>query len=273
MTSDPADALREQAREWGRALLAAAPWSGVSDRVTLLLVEPPARFPATQRATFWLTVDAPTARSLPDPYGPALASDRAVVEYPRGSDLQVMLNVLTDETLHRFLGGTTPNAIEARWQARHLEVISDRLRRSEQYALRAGLIPDDAPERITRTLFLELVAAVKALAPLEAAPSATFAAAGAASAAACRLACFDDAGNYPPLEHLRAVAAETRFGRRIATWLDDLVRAVGGDDAAARRAVAAGDQVVVEARTILGEIYRDRLWLRTPEAFSLRAPR
>ena len=33
------------------------------------------------------------------------------------------------------------------------------------------------------------------------------------------------------------------------------------------------DQVVEEARVILGELYRDRPWLRTPEAFALRAPR
>ncbi|MCK9495084.1 MAG: hypothetical protein M0R75_06255 [Dehalococcoidia bacterium] len=273
MTSDPADALREQAREWGRALLAGTPWTGVPDRVTLLLVEPPVRFPSTGSVTYWLTVDTAAARGLADPYGPALTSDRAVVEHPRTPGLNVTLAVMTDEALHRFLGGTTPAAIEARWQARHLEPISDRLRRGEQYALRAGLLPDDVPERVTRTLFLELVAAVRALAPLEVQPSAGLAAAGAASAAACRLACFDDAGNYPPAQHLRAEAAETRLGRRIVTWLDDLVRAVGGDDAAARRAVSAGDQVIEEARTILGELYRDRPWLRTPEAFALRAPR
>ncbi|MGE3962286.1 MAG: hypothetical protein AB7F65_11460 [Dehalococcoidia bacterium] len=273
MTSDPADALREQAREWGRALLAGTPWSGVSDRLTMLLVEPPARFPASSAVTFWLTIDGPSARSLPDPYATALAADRAVVEHPRAEGLRVTLAVMTDEALHRFLAGTTPAAIEARWQARHAEVLSDRLRRGEQYALRANLLPDDAPERITRTLFLDLVAAVRALGTLEAHPAQSLPAAGAASAAVCRIACFDDAGSYPPAEHLRTVAAETRLGRRIATWLDDLVRAVGGDDAAARRAMSAGDQVIEETRTVLGELYRDRPWLRTPEAFALRAPR
>lgn len=273
MTSDPADALREQAREWGRALLAGAPWSNVSDRVTLLLVEPPARHPATDGVTFWLTLDTTAARGLPDPYGPALSTDRAVVEHPRHPSMRITLAVLSDEALHRFLGGTTPAAIEARWQARHHEVISDRLRRGEQYALRAGLLPDDAPERITRTLFLDLVSAVRAIAPLEVHPADSLAAAGLASAAACRLACFDDAGNYPPAEHLRSAAADTRLGRRIGPWLDDLVSAVGGDDAAARRSISAGPQVIEEARLILGELYRDRPWLRTPEAFALRAPR
>ncbi len=273
MTSDPADALREQAREWGRALLAGKPWSSVPDRVTLLLVEPPAKFPATTSVSYWLTIDAPAARSLPDPYGPAIAADRAIVEHPRAEGLRVTLSVMSDEALHRFLSGTTPAAIEARWQARHAEVLSDRLRRGEQYALRANLLPDDAPERITRTLFLELVAAVRGLRSLEANPGHGLAVAGAASAAACRIACFDDAGAYPPAEHLRAVASETRLGRRIVTWLDDLVRAVGGDEAAVRRATSAGDQVVEETRLILGELYRDRPWLRTPEAFALRAPR
>ncbi|MCA9848200.1 MAG: hypothetical protein KC472_09520 [Dehalococcoidia bacterium] len=273
MTSDPADALREQAREWGRALLSGTPWSTVSDRVTLLLVEPPAKFPATSSVTFWLTIDTPSARNLPEPYGPAISADRAVVEHPRAEGLRVTLSVMSDDALHRFLSGTTPAAIEARWQARHTEAVSDRLRRGEQYALRANLLPDDAPERISRTLFLDLVSSVRALRSLEASPAPGLAAAGGASAAACRLACFDDEGSYPPLEHLRTVASETRLGRRIGTWLDDLVKAVGGDDAAARRAASAADQVVEEARVILGELYRDRPWLRTPEAFALRAPR
>ena len=273
MTSEPADALREQAREWGRALLAGTPWSGVSDRVTLLLVEPPAKTPGTTNVAYWLTLDTAAARGLPDPHGPALTADRALVEHPRAEGLKVTLSVMSDEGLHRFLAGTTPAAIEARWQARHHEPISDRMRRGEQYALRANLLPDDAPERIMRVLFLDLVAAVRALAPLEAKPADALAAAGAATAAVCRIACFDDGGAYPPAEHLRTVAAETRLGRRIATWLDDLVRAVGGDDAAARRSVSAGDQVIEETRTILGELYRDRPWLRTPEAFALRAPR
>jgi len=273
MTSDPADALREQAREWGRALLATAPWSGVSDRVTLLLVEPPSRFPGSTQVTYWLTLDVAAARGLAEPYGPALNSDRAVVEHPRAEGLKVTLVVMTDEALHRLLQGTTPAAIEARWQARHHEAISDRMRRGEQYALRANLIPDDAPERIMRTLFLELVASIRGLAPLEVNPAHTLAAAGAASAAVCRIACFDDAGSYPPLQHLRAVASETRLGRRLAPWLDDLTRAIGGDDAAARRSISSGNQVIEETRIILGELYRDRPWLRTPEAFALRAPR
>ena len=276
MTTDPADALREQAREWGRALLAGSPWSDVSDRITLLLVDPPAKFDGTTSVTYWLTLDLAAARRLAEPYGPALSSERAVVEHPRAdksAGLKVTLVVMSDEALHRYLQGTTPAAIEGRWQARHHEAISDRLRRGEQYALRANLLPDDAPERIIRTLFLELVGAIRALGPLETNPAHALAAAGAASAAACRIACFDEGGAYPPAEHLRTVAADTRLGRRLVTWFDDLTAAVGGDAPAARRAVSAGDQVIEETRKILGEVYRDRLWLRTPEAFALRAPR
>ncbi len=273
MTTEPADALREQAREWGRALLAGTPWSAVSDRLSLLLVEPPARFEGATNVTYWLTLDLAAGRSLTDPYGAALSSDRAVVEHPRADGLSVTLVVMSDEAMHRYLTGTTPSAIEGRWQARHHEPISDRMRRGEQYALRANLLPDDAPERILRTHFLELVAAVRGLATLEANPAHALAAAGAATTAACRIACFDEGGAYPPAQHLRSVAAETRLGRRLVTWFDDLVRAIGGDGAAARRSVAAGDQVIEETRKILGEIYRDRPWLRTPEAFALRAPR
>src|SRR5690606_4587400 len=147
------------------------------------------------------------------------------------------------------------------------------LRRAEQYALRAGLLPDDAPERVSRTLWLEAVQAANAIDVLPTAPGAAALPAGEAAAALCRLACFDDSGAYPPAAYLRAAARGTRLGRRIATWLDDLPRAVGGDEAAARRVVAARDQVLEEARTILGERYRERPWLREPEAFSLRPPR
>ena len=125
MTTDPADALREQAREWGRALLAGSPWSDVSDRVTLLLVDPPAKFEGTTSVTYWLTLDLAAARRLAEPYGPALSSERAVVEHPRADGLKVTLVVMSDEALHRYLQGTTPAAIEGRWQARHHEAICD----------------------------------------------------------------------------------------------------------------------------------------------------
>lgn len=278
MTDGPADALREQAREWGRALLASPPWAAVSDRVTLLLVEPPFGLeepPATTPVTFWLTLDAAAARSLPPEYRTPLTTDRGVFQRPRTpAELgRVSLAVMTDEALHRLLEGTSRSSMEARWQVRHVEAVSDRLRRTEQYALRAGLLPDDAPERVSRTLWLDAVTAARGLEVVAGSPLAGLAPAGEAAAALARLACFDDSGAYPPAAYLLAAARQTRLGRRIATWLDDLPRAVGGDEAAARRVVGARDQVLEEARTILGERYRERPWLREPEAFSLRPPR
>ena len=267
---DPvSDARSESAREWGRALLTTAPWSTVNDRATLLLVDPAPGLEIPAGA-----IDTATGRSLPAPYGTALASDRAVVERHRLPEAGIAkVAILTDDSLHRLLQGTTRTAMEARWQARHHEVVSDRMRRGEQYALRAGLLPDEAPERVTRTLFLELVAAIRGLSHLAAAPASAVAAGGEASAALCRLACFDDSGAYPPPSYLRAGAVGTRIGRRLGVWLDDLARALGGDEASARRTLASREQVIEEVRTVLGELYRDRLWLRTPEAYGLRAPR
>lgn len=278
MADGPADALREQAREWGRALLAAPPWSAVSDRVSLLLVDPPFGLedgPATGVLSFWLTLDTQAARSLPAEYRTPLTSDRGVFERPRtaAGAPRVSLAVMTDESVHRLLQGTSRASMEARWQARHVDLISDRLRRGEQYSLRAGLLPDEAPERVSRTLWLDAVSASRGLDGIEGDPAAAMAPAGEVSGALCRLACFDDHGGYPPAAYLRVAARQTRLGRRIATWLDDLPRAIGGDEAAARRVLGARDQVLEEARMILGERYRDRPWLREPEAFMLRPPR
>lgn len=276
MTNEPeSPTLHDRAREWGRALLDAAPWSGVSDRVTLLLVEPPSRIeePPAAGMAFWLTLDREAARSLPPAYRDALGTDRAVVERPRvaAGVPPVTLSVMTDEGLHRLLQAVTRPALEARWQARHLEAISDRLRRAEQYELRAGLLPEDVPERVVRTLWLDLVAALRALSPAPGAGGLPVA--GEAAAALCRLACFEAVGGYPPAHLLRAVARDTRLGRRLGPWLDDLASAIGSDEAAARRVISSRDQVAEVVRTVLGELYRNRPWLRDPEAFMLQAPR
>jgi hypothetical protein len=278
VAAGPADALREQAREWGRSLLAAPPWSDVSDRVSLLIVDPPIGLGdaiPTAGYSFWLTLDAEAARSLPVEYRTALTADRTIVEHPRvqAGQPRVTLAVMTDESVHRLLQGVTRSALEARWLVRHAEGVSDRLRRGEQYELRAGLLPDEAPERIIRGLWLEAVSAVRGLDALSASGSDGLASAGEATAALCRLACFDGTGGYPPVAYLRAVSRETRLGRRIATWVDDLAKAVAGDEAAVRRILASRDQVIEEARTFLGERYRDRPWLRDPDAFVLRPAR
>jgi len=276
MTSGPPDALREQAREWGRGLLSAAPWSAVADRVTLLLVEPPAGLygaPAPA-VSFWLTLDQEAARSLPPEYREPLTTNRAVIEHPRIADLPpATLSVTTDDALHRLLQGTTRSAMEARWLVRHVDIVSDRLRRGEQYALRANLVADDAPERIVRGLWVDAVSAARALDVMTVDPAGGLTAAGEVMGALCRLACFDHGGSYPPSSYLRAVARETRLGKRINPWLDDLTKAVSGDEVAARRIIGSRDQVIEEARTVLGERYRNRPWLRDPDAFALQPPR
>lgn len=278
MAGGPADALREQAREWGRALLAAPPWSTVSDRVSLLIVDPPIGLGdaiPTAGYSFWLTIDADAARSLPSEYRAALTSDRTIVEHPRveAGQPRITLAVMTDESVHRLLQGVTRSGLEARWLARHADGVSDRMPRGEQYELRAGLLPEDAPERITRGLWIEAVSAVRGLDALSASGADGLPAAGEAMAALSRLACFDGSGGYPPAAYLRAVSRETRLGRRLVIWVDDLPKAVAGDEAAVRRVLAGRDQVIEEARTFLGERYRDRPWLRDPDAFILRAAR
>ena len=277
MDSEPNPVHNEAAREWGRALLATAPWSTASDRVTLLLVDPPPEVEGvgtSRDISFWLTLDVGIGRLMPPPYGPALGADQPVMEHhrlPEGGTADVA--ILSDEAMHRLLQATTRPAIEARWLARHHQVVSDRMRRGEQYALRAGLLPDEAPERIARGLFLDFVAAQRQLTHLESSPETAVSAAGEACAALTRLACFDDQGGYPPTAYLRVAAANTRIGRRLVVWIDDVAGALRGDNAAARRALASRDQVVEEVRRVLGERYRDRAWLRTPEAYLLRVPR
>ena len=276
MTSGPPDAQREQAREWGRRLLSAAPWSDVADRVTLLLVEPPAGLYGAPAPTisFWLTLDQEAARSLPPEYRQPLTTNRAHIEHPRVPELPpVTLSITTDDAMHRLLQGVTRSAMEARWLVRHVDIVSDRLRRGEQYALRANLIPDDAPERTVRGFWVDAVAAARALDVLPVDAAAGLTAAGEVVGALCRLACFDHGGSYPPSPYLRAVARETRLGKRINPWLDDLAKAVSGDDVAARRVLGSRDQVIEEASTVLGERYRNRPWLRDPDAFALQPPR
>ncbi|MDA0270052.1 MAG: hypothetical protein O2798_05105 [Chloroflexi bacterium] len=278
MTDSPADALRLQAREWGESLLAGPKWSPVADRVTLLLVDPPAGIedvPVPATAGLWLTIDVPTARSLPNEYRTALTSDQPLHERHRATATTpaVTLTLLTDDGLHRLLEGVSRASIEARWQARHAEMLNDRLRRQDQFALRAGMFPAEAPERIVRTLWLELVAAARGLDIVVSAPAQALGALGEASAAVCRIACVLDGGAYPPAAYLRAASRDSRIGRRLAAWLDDFIPAASGDEAAGRRVLGSRDQAVEEVRAVLAEQYRDRPWLRTPEAFSFRAPR
>ncbi len=271
MTTGPTSALREQAREWGRALLDAPEWADVPDRVTLLIVSPAAGYDDDARTiTLWLTIDVPAARSLRREYE-GLARDEVVVE--RRALSPGTLVAMSDASLHRLMQGTTRAAVEARWRVRHAEAVADRLHRLDEFNVRANMLPEDALERIVRALWLDLHAAAASLDAIEAHPRAALPAAGEVAAAIARLAVVLEEGAYPPAELLMRAARETRIGKRLGQWLNDLGAAVSGDAAAGRRVVASREQALVEVREVVGERWRSRPWWRDPEAYAVRAPR
>ena len=276
MTEDPSAALREQAREWGRALLAGAPWAEVAERVTLLVTAPPTGIDALPNSvSLWLAIDTPSARSLPQEYR-TLASDEARVERRRATATMpaLSLTVTTDNAFDRLLQSLTRRAMEARWQVRHSEVVSDRLHRAENFALRAGMLPDDGPERVVRGLWVEANAAARAFTSIAGERAAdALPAAGELIAALCRIGCFVDDGAFPATEWLLPASRPTRIGKRIGQWMDGVVPALGGDEAAARRVSSSVDQVLAEVQEVLAERYRGRPWLAEPESYTLRTPR
>lgn len=274
--------MSDRAREWGRALLAVAPWEAVADRVTLIVLAPPAGIedlPDPLRARLLLTIDRAATPSLPPELGRPLHQGEATVRqhHARAGDegsLDASLAVISDEGLHRLLQGLTRTAMELRWQLRHAETVADRMHRLEQYQVRAGMLPADGLERIIRALWVEATLAVRGLDPARSdRASDALPAAGEAAAALSRIACAWEEAAYPPVEYLRLVAGETRIGRRIGPWLDDFTLAVGGDEAAARRTLSSREQALHEVRQVLAERFRNRPWLADPEAFALRAPR
>jgi hypothetical protein len=280
-TSDaPSPALeefRERARERGRALLMEPTFEAVADRATLLLTSPPTGLDLATvpgHAGYWMLLDAGDARALPAPYRGSLARDGSYVEYVRAvDDSPAAILILT--TAHvEIVEAVTRRSLEARWTLRHCEAIRDRLDRLPRLAAAAARFPRDALERILRPLWLQAAPSLRAfwaVAPGAGADPVPLA--GEAVGAVCRIACAYDGGDYPPPEFLVAEAKTTRIGRRIASWLDDVAPALGGDEAAARRVSGAREQVLREVSTVLAERYGDKPWLREPEAFALRAPR
>ncbi|MFA7250272.1 MAG: hypothetical protein WC273_11660 [Dehalococcoidia bacterium] len=276
MTEDPSAPLRDLAREWGRALVADEPWADVAERVTLLVTAPPTGVETlTNSVSLWLTVDSTTARSMPAPFR-GLATNEVQIEHQRATVSQPAITLIfsTDAALERLLQSVTRRSMEARWQVRHSEVVTDRLRRAENYALRAGMLPEDGPERVARGLWVETHAAARAF-PALAGPRGADAlpAAGELVAALCRIACFIDDGAYPATEWLIPAARTTRIGKRIGDWIDGIAPAFGGDELAARRVASSASQVLAEVQEVLAERYRGRPWLAEPEVFTLRTPR
>ena len=276
MTDDPSATLREQAREWGRTLVAAAPWGDLAERVTLLVTAPPTGIDAVPNSvSLLLAIDTPSARALPPEYR-ALLTDEAMVERRRATATMpaLALTLTTDNAFDRLLQSLTRRAMEARWQVRHSEVVSDRLHRAENFALRAGMLPDDGPERVVRGLWVEAQAAARAFPSISGARyEDALPAAGELVAALCRIACFVDDGAYPATEWLLPAARPTRIGKRISSWFDGIAPALGGDEAAARRVGSSTDQVLIEVQDVLSERYRGRPWLAEPEVYTLRTPR
>ena len=274
--SEQAATARDRARAWGRELLAAAPWAGLDERVTLVVTSPASGVDAAPPAlTLWLVVDVVTARALPNEYR-ALTLDEAMLQRHRATAATpaIALTITTDVAVERLLGATTPRALEARWQWRHVEAVADRLRRTEQFAVRAGMLPEDGPERILRTLWASAHASARALDVLAGErPTDALIAAGEVAAALGRIACVMDEGAYPPAELLSVAARGTRIGKRIGPWLDDLMPALGGDAAAARRILGSREQALAEVAEVMAERFRGRPWLTAPETTALRTPR
>jgi len=94
-----------------------------------------------------------------------------------------------------------------------------------------------------------------------------------AAAPLARLACVLEEGTHPPTEWLLPAARETRLGKRIAPWLDDVVPAVAGDARAARWTRESGAGVLREVATVLRTEFAASDWLRDPETYALRPSR
>ncbi len=275
--ADGTTALREAARDWGRSQLEAPPWGELQGRLTLLLVDPPAVHwaAAELHATLWIVAEASEVRTLPDALRDPLTRDGSTHERAHeAAALTVDLTVFTLERLEGVLSGAGRRSLETRWSVRHAEPVHDPLRRHERLSTAAQLLPDDAPRRIARTLYVDAHASITELSRLiPQRAEAAIIAAGEAAGAVARLACSLDEGFYPPAEWLLPAARETQLGRRVASWLDDLPRALGGDDAATRRVADGCDPVLRAVRDAVRVRMGADDWLWSPRASALRAPR
>lgn len=277
MTADPSSALRAQARDWGRSLLASPPWAELEHGLSLLLIEPPAvEWVAADPSTFalWLIVDAAEARSLPLELREPLIRDGMVIEQTPAQDAEAHLTVFTVDRLEAVIAGVGPRALELRWSVRHAEPVHDVLRRLETLRAAAERLPEEAPERIVRPLYLHAQASLRALRSVDAGrPSAGAIAAGEAAGALCRLACALEEGNYPPAQWLLPAAAETELGQRMASWLADVAHY--GEDGAARaqRVVDGCDGAWAAVQAAVRPLYGDTQWFLSPTVWALRPPR
>ena len=264
----------ERALEWAGALSAAPPWVDCSRPVTVLLTAPPDIAAAADdvqatSAGAWLIVEAEQARALPQPWRDRLTAG-AHVEHLRTPDgLPVTLSVMTVQAVERAMDGSSRRSLEARWTVRHAHPVHDPLSRLNGLRQAAGMLPADATERITRSLFLQAVSSLRSLAAAR--PSE--ASAGEAGAAVARLACVLDEGSHPPVEWLIDSVRQTAQGQRLSSWFQDLPAAVAGDERAVRWVADAGDGVLRELTAALRAEYSGRPWLQDPDSYLLRPPR
>jgi hypothetical protein len=275
--SDQAALESTQAR--ALALLEAAPWEPVSDRLLLLLVRPPAVEWAGQTGALllWAVVDSAEARTLPVDLRAPLLRDGAMLQRVAADAGQpsMQLAVFTSEGIGRLIEGVTRRSLETRWSARHAEPLHDPLHRFEMLVGAAARLPATSLERIVRPLYVQAAQALEALAaaPLEDRPQTALLLAGEAASAVCRIACVMDEGSHPPAEWLAPAARATRLGARVASWLDDLPPAVGGDARAARWIRDSGPGVLRELVALLRAEFAGRDWLDDPLAQAIRPAR
>ena len=275
MNDERTAALRERAREWGGARLESPPWDDLAGRLALLLVDPPLDrwASAGDAATLWLLLSAADARTLSAKQREPLLRDGRMHERASAdgapSIVSIDLIVFTVERLEETLDGVGRRSLEARWSVRHAASLEDPLRRHEPLAAAAARLPDDAPARIVRPLYAQARAALDALDRMaRARMGEAVIAAGEAAGALSRLACVLEEGAHPPSQWLGPAARETELGRRIASWLDDLPRALGGDEAAARRVADGCEAVGATAEAALRPRFGTEGWFLAARSVS-----
>lgn len=271
MTAEPEAALRAQARDWGRSRLASPAWAELEHRLTLLLIDPPTvEWVAADPSAFalWLIVESSEARSLPLELREPLLRDGVLLEH----DDEAALTVFTVDRIEAVLAGIGRRALEMRWSIRHAEPVHDVLRRIETLSAAAERLPEDAPERIVRPLYLQAHSSLRALGSIDAAqPGGGAIAAGEAAGALSRLACVLEEGNHPPAQWLLPAAAETELGRRMASWLNDSARY--SDEDAARRAINGCEAAWNAVQAAVQPLYGTSAWYLSPDVWALRPPR
>jgi hypothetical protein len=271
--------IREQAAEAGRQLLASPAWEQVAGRTLLLLVHPPSVdwADAYGACTLWAILDTPEARALPSELrGPLVRDASTLMRVPGEAGRPPMyLAVFTSEGIGRLLEGVTRRSLEMRWSVRHAQPLHDPLHRFDMLLGAAARLPADSLERVIRPLFVQAAQALEGLAaaPLAERPQTALILAGEAAGAVCRIACVMDAGSHPPAEWLAPAARATRLGARIASWLDDLPAAIGGDARAARWIRDSGQGVLREVVTLLRPEFAGREWLDDPLGQAIRPGR